>query len=388
MPLDLDRLAGQFDRFREHRVRNEQRLAGRLTRALAALTECAPAWEDLRDKAEGVRDWLVARPREAPDRRHAPEPRPTPVTVVATDGSQVYPDRHREPHCYVLNVSRLAFQYGTEEHPIVESVPTLGFDPAAMQDALDEVLPDPTPEVVSALRDELELQALLDTARQARVEGRPIVAIADGTLIRWMLRSMRDRDQGQRFVEKYVALLEGFRAEGIPVCSYISLPGNTEVVNLLRVHAGECDVPADMETTLEGVMDRWVFEKTLLPGQRSAVFESSSRIQEQYGAADRICYFYLHVPGPPGLAGEVARVELPRWVADDATLVTLVQSVILSEADKGGGYPMILSEAHERAVIRAKEKEVFYLMMEHGLRDVGRPLAHSAKAASKRTPFA
>ena len=85
--------------------------------------------------------------------------------------------------------------------------------------------------------------------------------------------------------------------------------------------------------------------------------------------------------------GEVARVELPRWVADDEALVALVHSVVLSECDKGDGYPMILSEAHERAVIRAKEKEVFYQMMEHTLRGVGRPLATSAKATSKRTPF-
>ncbi len=388
MSLDLDRLAAQFGDFRTHRVERESQLAGQLERALHGLGTCAPVWESLRDKAEGVRTWLVARLREAPDRRVDPEPRPTPVTVVATDGSQVFPDRHREPHCYVLNVSRIAFQYGTQERPIIESVPRLGYDQQAMRDALDEVLPDPTPEVVSALRDELELKALLETARQARVEGRPVVAIADGTLIRWMLRSMRDRDQGQRFVEAYARLLEGFRNENIPVCSYISLPGNTEVVNLLRVHAGECDVPGEIEHTLDGVLDRWVFEKTLLTGQRSALFESSSHIQEQYGAADRICYFYLRVPGAANQPGEVARVELPRWVADDTSLVSLVQSVILSECDKGAGYPMILSEAHERAIIRAREKEVFYQMMEHGMRGAGRPLAHSAKSASKKTPFA
>ncbi len=387
MPLDLDHLARQMGDFRQHRTRRESELSRQLEKALHALGECAGAWEELRDKAEDVTQWLVARLREAPDRKVAPDVRPTPVTVVATDGSQVYPDRHREPHCYVLNVSRIAFQYGTEERPLIESVPRLGYDRQAVADALDEVLPDPTPEVVSALRDELELEALLDTARQARVDGRPIVAVADGTLIRWMLRSMRDRDGAQRFVEKYAALLEGFREDNIPVCSYLSLPGNTEVVNLLRVHAGECDVPGDLDETLDGVLDRWIFEKTLLPGERSALFESSSRIQKEYGAADRICYFYTRVLGPHNQPGEVARVELPRWVADDEALVALVHSVVLSECDKGDGYPMILSEAHERAVIRAKEKEVFYQMMEHTLRGVGRPLATSAKATSKRTPF-
>ena len=383
--LDLERLADQLPAFRDHRRAATAQAADRLARALDALAACEDCWESLRAKAERLeRQVLVARLREAPGAVRPPEPRPTPVTVVATDGSQVFPDRHREPHCYLLNVARLAFQYGTHERPLVEAVPTLGYDADALADLVDALEPDPSAETVSALRDELELKALLETARAARVEGRPLVALADGTLIRWMLRGMRDRARADAFVARYAALLEGFRADGLPVASYVSLPASTEVVNLLRVHLGEYDGGGDPAASLDGLVDRWVFERTLRPGERSALFESSSRID--YAAADRICFFYVRVPGEEGVPDEVARVELPRWVADDAALVDLVHAVVLSESGKGGGYPMILAEAHERAVIRQREKEAFFALVDHTIGGPGQPPLLSRKAASKRTP--
>jgi hypothetical protein len=48
---------------------------------------------------------------------------------------------------------------------------------------------------------------------------------------------------------------------------------------------------------------------------------------------------------------------------------------------------MILSEAHERAVIRAQEKERFYQRVERAVQERGLPpLRRSRKAQSKRRP--
>jgi hypothetical protein len=164
------------------------------------------------------------------------------------------------------------------------------------------------------------------------------------------------------------------------------MPGGTEVINLLRVHNGEtADTPPDAEDSLAGLTDRWLFEQTLAPGERSALFESASRIQRAYGES-RICFFYLGIPAASGLA-EVGRVEVPQWLADDPALVDLVHAVVLSECEKGGGYPMILSEAHERAVIRAHEKALFYEMLEREMAGAGLPYSGSRKAASKRRPM-
>ena len=384
--LDLQQLRQQFAGFNAYQSQEQMRLNEQLLRALEALNDCGPHWQALWQQAEAsAQRWLVAGLREDPTRRYPARERPTPITVVATDGSQIYPDRHVEPHCYLLNISQIAFQYGTFERPLIESMPHFKYRQDDLNDQFDELLGTATSEVVSALRDEFELAALFDVARNARIPQRPILAIADGTLIRWMLRRMRNYALEQELIERYARLLADFQAERIPLCSYISMPGNTEVINLLRVHRGESDDAPDDPASLAGLLDRWLFERILQPGERSAVFESASHIQQEYGTRDRICYFYVQVASRRG-EPETGRVEVPTWVADDPALLDLVHATVLSECEKGEGYPMILSEAHERAVIRARERDLFYGMIEREMTSAGLQHTGSRKQASKRRP--
>ncbi|NNF57958.1 MAG: DNA double-strand break repair nuclease NurA, partial [Rhodothermaceae bacterium] len=287
------------------------------------------------------------------------------------------------PTCYLLNGRRIAFQYGTDEPPVMLAEPQLRYRATDLTELAPEdesARFDVTTEVVSALRDELELHWLFETAKEARQPARPLVALADGTLIRWMLRGMKNRALEDRLVDRYIAELERFRAEGLPVASYISRPGNAEVVNLLRFHLGE-DEDQPTDDTLRGLLDRHLFEAVLPVGARSALFASGSRILEHYGPHHHILYFYVRLPH------EVARVELPRWVAEQAGWVDLLHGVVLDEVEKGDGYPMILSEAHERAVVRAQEKELFYRILERQMHHAGIAAPSlSAKSASKRAP--
>lgn len=385
--LNLHRLSEQFSNFSAYQADQQRQRAGKLERARAALEDCAGAWEALRDQVEQNRPTpLVAGLREVPNRCVPGGERPTPVSVVATDGSQIYPDRHVEPTCFVLNVGRVAFQYGTLDRPVLEAEPFFHYREDDLIKCYDAVMGAMTPDFVSALRDEKELEALLGASRAARTDGRPLVAMADGTLIRWMIRRMQNRDLERMLIEGYTALLRQFQEERIPLCSYVSMPGGAEMVELLRIHRGEHEGAAPPEETIEGLLDRWLFARTLAPGERSATFASFSHIQAEYDVGDRICYFYVHVPADAG-EGEIGRVEVPEWVAEDEALVDLIHSVVLDECRKGGGYPMILSEAHEQAVIRAQEKEVFYQMMERRMADEGLRFSGSRKQAAKRVPL-
>ncbi len=285
----------------------------------------------------------------------------------------------------------------------MQAVPQLRYRARDLEDLTpegDEARFDVTIEVVSALRDELELHWLYRTAAAERRSARPVVALADGTLIRWMLRGMKNRALEDRLVERYIAELAKFKADGIPVASYVSRPGNAEVVNLLRFHLGEPDdapearapdaaAPRGMmpheitqhEMTLRGLLDRHLFERVLAVGERSAVFASGSKILDRYGPEHHIVYVYVRT------AQEVGRIEMPRWVADAPGLLDLVHAVILEETEKGGGYPMILSEAHERAVVRQPEKDVFYRILERQMHAAGLAApSTSGKALSKRAP--
>lgn len=381
--LNLSELRAQIDAFESHHVETYDRRQRQCAAAVRALRDLNPRWTDVRDAVEDAEPRrLVARMQEPPATTHSAPPRPSPITVVATDGSQIYPDRHLEPTYFLLNVSRVAFQYGTTEPPLLTSTPDLRFrdDLAAHFDAVRGTM---TPEVVSALRDEQELRSLLDVARAARVKDRPLVALADGTLIRWMIRGMHNRSMEEQLIATYGTLLQGFADDRLPLASYISMPGNTEVVHLLQFDRDELDAP-ESDDTLTGLLDRTLFNAVLDPGERSAIFRSPSRIQSAYAAQSRICYAYVKVPAPGG--SEIARVELPAWVADDPRLVDRIHSLVLDECRKGEGYPIALAEAHEQAVIRAPERDAFTRLMERRLRRTGRPVTGSRKQRAKEVP--
>ena len=387
--LDFHRLHDQFRDFSAYHVEDGHRRVGRLDRACTALKGCSDDWEGVRDEVERAKPRaLTARLLdESPDHCGPACDRPLAVTVVATDGSQIYPDRHVEPACYLLNVSRIAFHYGTLEPPVMMAEPRLRYREADLEQLRDQDDLDPahqmldlTAEVVSAFRDEMELELLFETAEMERQSARPILAMADGTLIRWMIRGMKQRALEDKLVARYVEVLERFRRARIPVCSYVSMPGNAELVNLLRFHLNEPEDIADDET-LRGLLDRDLCTRCLAVGERSAVFGSDSHVLKEYGAELRICYFYVRTEQ------EVGRVELPRWVAADPELLDLVHAVVLDQAEKGGGYPIILQEAHERAVVRAPEKALFYQILERELQRKGLTgYATSGKALSKRAP--
>jgi NurA-like 5'-3' nuclease len=130
---------------------------------------------------------------------------------------------------------------------------------------------------------------------------------------------------------------------------------------------------------IEGVTDAMLFGQVLAPGERSAVFRSASQVLGEYGA-HAVHFFYVHV------GSEIARVEAPEWVVESPDLLERVHAVVVDQAEKGGGYPLALIEAHEKAVVRSAEREAFFRLLEEMLVRKGLPGAISSKGWSKRTP--
>lgn len=390
--LDLRQLRDQLDDFQDHQEESADRRGRQCRRAQALLEICHEKWREVQEAVQRAQPrQLVAEMREPPAETHSVSERPTPITVAATDGSQVYPDRHVEPMFFLLNVSRVALQYGTTEDALLETVPSLHFR-ERVHEHLDVEIGPLTSELVSALRDELELKHLLSVARAARRDGRPLVALADGTLIRWMIRGMNNEALENELIARYTEYLEGFRTDDLPLASYVSMPATTEVVNLLRFVGGELSVdPPEFSSMpsasppLDGLLDRHVVDMVLEEGERSAVFVSASHIQRTYPPGTDICFFYLKVP-TPGRDGEVARVEVPRWVIEERELLDRIHATVLRESVKGEGYPLALAEAHERAVIRAPEREAFYRLLERRLQRAGLGPKGSRKRRSKQRP--
>lgn len=380
--LDFQALRQQLKEFTSYQLQFQEDTAFSLRWAEALYHELegsSDSWKVTSN--EDTRDKLMAIPLdEQPTAYYEGPSRPTPMTVVATDGSQIYPDRHKEPLWYLINVSRIAFHYGTLEPPCLESLPTLFFRGQGLEGLDAEQYKITGRDVVSALRDEKELSTLLDLAVEYRQDNTPLLAMADGTLIRWMLRGIKNPELEAVLLSRYVDVLDGFCKEQIAVCSYISMPGNKEFVRLLAQQA--IDDPKERENRIKDINDRLLFERILPRGARSSLFQSQSKILSGYSADLQVCYFYIHVESSE-TAHEIARVEVPMWMAKDAERINMVHAAVLSEAQKGRGYPMILSEAHEHAVVRGSERSLFYEMIENLSVEQGRPLLNSMKQRAK-----
>ena len=127
-----------------------------------------------------------------------------------------------------------------------------------------------------------------------------------------------------------------------------------------------------------GVMDRDVFGALLDDGERSDVNLTTSSIVERSYGDHAVHFFYLNA------GAEIARVEIPEWVADSPELLSLVHAGIVDQCRKGHGYPVAISEAHEQAVVTAGDREEFRVMVETALGAHRLPVYTSLKDRSKR----
>ncbi|MBD3305907.1 hypothetical protein GF339_05970 [candidate division KSB3 bacterium] len=368
-----------------------RRYDDQLARAQDTLGEWTARWRELVEKlAQSRTSWLVADDIHAPLQTTSPLPAcPSPLTVIATDGSQIYPDRHEFASCYLINIGIVVLPYGTRESPMLHSQPRLFYRDEEISRIWNGKQVPVTSEIVAALRGAYEIDALAAHATHAAATPRPTVAMTDGTLILWQLEG-KPKEFQHEILSVYLQSFEHFHAQQIPVMGYISQPGSADVINVLRValcpeNPTNCDrcpyKGREQELPCEPiaeVTDASLFAHILGRGERTQVFQSRSTILNEYGS-HHIHFFYLNV------GAELVRIEIPRWVAATPALLAQVHAVAYDQAQKGQGYPVSLSEAHEQAVIRSDERAQFYRILEQCYVREGVAVNLSRKALKKRT---
>jgi hypothetical protein len=289
--------------------------------------------------------------------------------VIATDGSQIYPDRHMGTACSLVNVGVVVAHYKQPRSTIsFQSIPYIIM--LEDNDAFHAV------DLINCLRQEQELTYGYTVSSDCLSSG-PMVLI-DGSLIFWHLEST-DVSLYKTFLPKYIALLEQYYQKKIPIAGYISCPKNKELVNLLRLKL--CDFKPqkhDYVLGIDHVLDVDVMRFFLQPWQRTTVFKHTSRVVEQYPQHLKPQFFYLNV------GEEIVRVEVPAWVAEDTTMLDRVVSCIVDQARKGNGYPVVLAEAHEQAVIKGLDRDFFYQSLQTIAHKENSVVAMSLKLAKKR----
>jgi hypothetical protein len=398
MPLDLLELSSQVRQMGElltHRRADEQR---RLQLLDAMLAEYRDRWEELADLAETVPE-RVAVPTGPLDERVPPPPRPASYTAMATDGAEIDPDRHGgSGEFYLINVGRARIPYGQPERDVeLRSAPHLGYT----EEDLFIVDPrDPRRQVpmrdrhLDALRTVEELRALADLAEAevtesrapARPEGNggvPAVALVDGTLLFSVLEE-RPRDfLRNRFYTEFVAQLERLRGLRVPVAAYASRSRGIDLVHLFRAVCGSTPLVCEVchgahACALRGLTDAHLLGRWLERWERTGLFRVRSNVHDPYYGRHRV-YFFLLATGD-----EIARVEVPEWVARDVSLLGTLHTVLVDQISKGFGYPAVLARADDRAVISLADRTVLDTLVQQELARRGVVARPSAKLSRKQ----
>jgi hypothetical protein len=291
---------------------------------------------------------------------------PASYTIFGVDGSQIYPDRHHGVSCFLINIGTVLFAYNSDSKSRV----TFSSRPYVKTgDLFDGAV---STDLVNALRQELELQAGLATDTPEHT-----MVLFDGSLIFWHLEQ-KQSELRDHFLPLYIAILEQYHVAQKVMASYISSPKSRELMNLVKIKLADYDVNNGEKYEVVNCLTDKVLFADLNVGERSIIFSNGSPISSYYPPALHPHFFYLNT------GTEIGRVEIPAWVAQKCELVDHVAAIIMDQASKGHGYPIVLSEAHEQAVVKGPDRDFFYHLLAKTALDQDRFFRLSSKSFSKR----
>ena len=395
MSLDLTKVAAQVGGMVARLKAGSEERQNRLRQSLAVLHNQASDLEHLTRKiASSKTTWLVAGLVDGLDRHYEAPPLPAEFTILATDGSHIDVDRHKSTRCYLINIGAAILHYGAQPGAVLDSFPCLY---SSEEDLV--ITPvgvrgreQPIEGVLLGVKRSVEECHRLAELAAELPPGSSTLALIDGSLILWGLEAYPEFVTEALLDKGFLSYLDDIRklnnGKRLALASYISFPRSTDVVNALRValcphEPANCDryCPGSEKRDCDvvaGVRDRELFLNLLAEGERSALFISQSSIVRKHYGGHRVYFFYIRVDD------EIARVEIPRWVATDKNLLNLVHALVLDQCQRGLGYPVALSEAHEQAVVTAADREQFWQLVESSLVEENLPSLSSAKSQSKR----
>lgn len=402
--LDLTKAAKAMQGMSQHLNVEAQAARQRLEVAQNLLVKAAAEQEKLVELQESWRDrtlFNAAKPIEPLDDRTYITAPPAAHTVFATDGSQISPNHHEIAYCYLLNLGTVMLHYGQSRHPVLDSVPEVFYKPEDLYGSRQWGIK--TEEWMGYRRTVSEAIALAEMGENwAKVNNNklpaPALAMVDGSLIYWFLEQLPSEAR-DRILQPILEAWHKLRLAGIPLLGYLSASRSSESLSFLRFEACTHEVPDCMTNCpnvgfaatssfaekapcqeFEPLRDAILWATILSPGQRSPLWKSQARILDLYGL-NSVYFCYVHV------GTEIARIEVPEWVAQNTAQLDLALGMMLAQVHKGGGYPVTLAEAHNQAVVTGGDRTRFFALLEQqmikaGLKNVGISYKETRKRGS------
>lgn len=389
--LDLNKLSRQIQQASFDLAGHRQVLSDRLSLAIQTWEQACREEDSLMDRllaARSVLPWNVARPLEALTESYGLPPEPQQHTVLASDGSQISPSRHEISPCYLINISRICYRYGTGERALQESEPYLYYREQDLYTRVKYQHLSVSEQWIGIERSLMELQELARLAASVAPLRVPGVALVDGSLygllpdLTHLPGQLQDNAR-----QRLLASIKAMQLAQVPICAYTSQPRRSECLQLLRLvlcpyaslHCDKTCPPTEAPPCdgLQPLSDRELWQLLLEPGERSPLFTSTTSWPEGFQGHE-LCFFYLHT------GYEIARLEFPRWVAERREWLEWLQVICWLQVQKGRGYPIALAEAHNQAVVKAPDRAQFYAMLSRRLAADGGSVALSYKELKKR----
>ena len=402
MPLDLGETVLQLEQAVRRLGGSREDTRQRLLALIAAAGGVSPATAQRKTRYSPEIPFLAAQAEGQLLGAIPPGDLPADWTVAAVDGSHIDVDRHMPINCYLVNLGGCSITYGSRPDAKFFNQPHLAWE----QEEL--FLPDPagpaheepvTGPLLGMLRTVQELERLAQAAQDCPPE-HPALALVDGSLVLWGLSGqgfrpfVRDAIIRDRLLVALDRIQELAQSRRLTLAAYVSLPRSAEVVNAVRLglcpHAstvcrqscGNRRSVQDPCNLANGFLDRDLFQETLTPGWRSPTYLTNSSVPREYYTEQHQVYFYYLNTGD-----EIARVEVPGWIAKDEGLLALGHTLILDQCQRGRGYPVAISEAHEQAVVDGRDRQTFKELVFQSLERADFSAYTSGKEQSKRTPW-
>lgn len=298
-------------------------------------------------------------------------PAPPIHTVFATDGSQIAPSHHEIAYCYLINIGKVMLHYGQNLHPLLDSLPEVYYKPEDLYASRQWGIR--AEEWIGYQRTVSEIDILADMAccwvnPPGAHPGIPNLAMVDGSLIYWFLDSLA-LEAKDLILEPILAAWEKLRQTQIPLMGYISAPRSTEAINFLRLQACPHPYPNCLTTcnnlphtppcqVSDPLRDATLWAYILEVGCRGPLWKSSLKILDLYDEPYQIYFCYVNV------GTEIARIEFPAYVVEDEQVFNQSLSIMLGQVQKGYGYPISLSEAHNMAVVKSGDRARFFALLQ------------------------
>ncbi len=365
MPLNYAQLEHSRGQFAAQYAAWQAELNTRAGILNSLLNDAAADSEMLRQAIEEAEQQLtnlyLAKPTNEPILSHYLLPQaPQSYTLIAADGSQIVPSRHRALQFGVVNVGLIKAHIGSGEAPEIRvETELLALD--QIQTAEGTLIGE---DEVALLRDLAERKLIRQAVAPDDLE--PIITLTDGPLDVFF-RSTIQGDRGQEVQREVFEIDQDLRRRGVVTAGYIDKPGSAMLSRMLAIF--QCKrqgLPLESNNRELNLSDRFILQDVLrLPGERSAIFEAITRNARKPASSLPVAFFYLNASCDE-IEPCLVRVEFPLWVSEVPGLVDKLHAVIYKEAQvlDSHPYPYLLHRSHELAVVKRVEADEIEAMLQ------------------------